>query len=756
MSDGSSALLAGMPPGPSNSVEMATIWLNAARQGNDAWVDECGKRQISCHYLWRDTAILKNLALFGYLSMAFFEKPAWCRANPLLCKRARESNTMMSISVLDDAVSNSLNIFFLLCITFHDLLRWQALGKAHSLNSWGKLHAVALFAALCDSVVALWIHSGVVPGYARLSRLLRPLVLLTCSHTVRQTVTHVVMSVPGFFSVWLTMAFFIFISMWVSLVVFAENPLGGVDGQGFQSWPQAAYSLWIAYTTANFPNVMIPGYNQNRWVFGFFCFYMLIQLFLLENMLLAVVYDAYKSSLQTSLSNFHQKRLNSIKHAYFHLKDDAGLVRIQTWLVFFKSYCDPGDQIATLEEARADRVILRRTRHMFEALNLWDNVKAKRGLDNDEFVLVCEVLCDTSFQMLQRRRRSRGPVMLRFGPWSVSWDLFVDLFVLLELIVACAQTVSFTYDFDDSSLQPSSWYFIVLSLFSVLFAFDVSWRIWSEGTKDFWMSRPFQNRFEFFTVYTLFFGSFLSFFIEQGSFALRGLVLLRMARIDRLIARMGMMKKFGNVMTSLSQAYLQIALLLAMFFYAYAAVGVELFGGLIDTDNILLTGSQYVSANYWSLSWNDFPSSMVALFALMIANNWFILSDAIMRVSSNWAIVYFVSFFVFTHHIVLNILVALILDVSAIFDVEVTEDEKVGSLSGSLGSNQRTPHEHVVRAEQFSQARLLGGILNNREDARVSQVRGRVSATPLTSIEFSWTDPTGDRSPRNSREVQGE
>jgi len=462
----------------------------------------------------------------------------------------------------------------------------------------------------------------------------------------------------------------------------------------------------------------------------FFLFYMVITMLFLKNTLLGSVYDSYKNALKISLSNFEGKRLNSINHAFFHLQDEQGLVQMRTWLVFFKSYCHPRHEIATLVEARADNVILQRTRHMFEALDLWDGVKTRRGLNDAEFSLVCEVLCDTSFKSLQRRGRSRGTVMLRLCRCSVSWDLVVDFFVLLELIVACAQTVRFTYHFDDTSLRPSSWYSLVLCGFSVLFAFDVSWRMWLDGVRGFW--RSFQNRFDFFTVFTLFCGSIAVFFFENTTL-LRTLVLLRMARIEKLMARMGTMQRLAVLVTRLTESYAQITLLLAIIFYAFAIFGVEVFGGLIDRRNPHLEGSVYAQSDYWTLNWNDIPSALVSLFALMIANNWCILADAIMRVSSNWAIVYFVSFYVVTHHIALNILMALILDVSAKFDLEMTQDEKFDRAMLSraqdegLGESQvLKPRQHAVRKHRFSKARLLGGILNKRESGMLDRVQGHV------------------------------
>lgn len=206
-----------------------------------------------------------------------------------------------------------------------------------------------------------------------------------------------------------------------------------------------------------------------------------------------------------------------------------------------------------------------------------------------------------------------------------------------------------------------------------------------------------------------------------------------MARIEKLMARMGTMQKLAVLVTKLTESYAQITLLLAIIFYAFAIFGVEVFGGLIDRSNPHLKGSVYAQSDYWTMNWNDIPSALVSLFALMIANNWCILADAVMRVSSGWAIIYFVSFYVVTHHIALNILMALILDVSAKFDLEMTEDEKFDRAMLSLAQDEGLdesqlpkPRQHAVRKHRFSKARLLGGILNKRESGHLDRVQGHV------------------------------
>ena len=52
-------------------------------------------------------------------------------------------------------------------------------------------------------------------------------------------------------------------------------------------------SLFIALTTANFPDVMMPAYARLRFASVFFLIYMCFGLYFLQNLVLAVVYQSF-------------------------------------------------------------------------------------------------------------------------------------------------------------------------------------------------------------------------------------------------------------------------------------------------------------------------------------------------------------------------------------------------------------------------------------------------------------------------------
>ena len=71
-----------------------------------------------------------------------------------------------------------------------------------------------------------------------------------------------------------------------------------------------------------------------------------------------------------------------------------------------------------------------------------------------------------------------------------------------------------------------------------------------------------------------------------------------------------------------------------------------------------------IPALYYLMNFNDFGASFVTLFHIMIVNNWFVTCDMFSDiVGNNWPRVYFISFWVFTVLIMLNLVISFVLEI---------------------------------------------------------------------------------------------
>ena len=99
---------------------------------------------------------------------------------------------------------------------------------------------------------------------------------------------------------------------------------------------------------------------------------------------------------------------------------------------------------------------------------------------------------------------------------------------------------------------------------------------------------------------------------------------------------------------------------------AFAAAGVTVFGGQVHLNSTVLAGMVKTGAfpdTYYYMNFNDFPSSILTLFTLLIVNNWFLVMDGVVAVTgTQWSRAYFVFFYVVGVMMALNLVLAIILE----------------------------------------------------------------------------------------------
>mmetsp|Transcript_22023 Transcript_22023/g.27038 ORF Transcript_22023/g.27038 Transcript_22023/m.27038 type:complete len:200 (+) Transcript_22023:652-1251(+) len=144
---------------------------------------------------------------------------------------------------------------------------------------------------MIDLGFALWmIKRPMVSAY------MRPLVVGTFMKSIRENAYTLCKDLRDA-SVVLAMIF-IFLAFY-SLICFFfyQGSYGGFIY--FSSMPEAYYQLLILLTTANFPDIMLPAYQQNFWNCLLFVSFLLVGLYFLMNVLLANVYFKFKVRLQS-------------------------------------------------------------------------------------------------------------------------------------------------------------------------------------------------------------------------------------------------------------------------------------------------------------------------------------------------------------------------------------------------------------------------------------------------------------------------
>jgi two pore calcium channel protein len=142
---------------------------------------------------------------------------------------------------------------------------------------------------------------------------------------------------------------------------------------------------------------------------------------------------------------------------------------------------------------------------------------------------------------------------------------------------------------------------------------------------------------------------------------------IRLLRLMRFIRYFAISKRLrviaGTFLTVVPLAMVQFAIVL-LWYYGYGEIGMYLFGGKLVRENEALNGTDYKALNFYEVSnFNNIINSFLTQYHLTVVNNWHVTMRAGIAVTSRWAVIYFVVFWLMTIIILMNLVVATVLDV---------------------------------------------------------------------------------------------
>lgn len=678
----------------------AVIWAEKAKHGSSKWVKSCRKDQLEYFWLFRRTAWMTTVAKWVLILTTVFEVPSWCHGSKAICEQHYASlEYSWHAPILPKGVSFLLVTVCWVALGFRMFLQYKAHGKAFELTRWHKFAVAVLGVGLVGTFVSFFFGFG-----NELSVICRPFMFLCVSKKLRQNCEQIYEALWSFIDVIASLFIAVGVFVWVGVVLFKNTSEGN---QYFETWPNALASMWIYFTTSNCPNVFVPGYNDNRYSFIYFFVFLILTMYLIANVLLASVYDAYKDTVTKYYKNFNRNRREGLSRAFFHLSHE-GVISRETWEQFFLLFCDPRIGGVIVEDSSQMEYNLWRAHTI---LDFYHDVKTtNEGLTQSDFTSIMGVFCDHEIFVPARKPpeiRSYNEVMtamynfykngVKVCGTVLMWDQLVDIVILVASLLTFVQCI-FIVSPNFLSLvdEPIFW---VLFLVTWFYSIAISTKIALIGVDRFWNTNHVQHRSDFVIVLAMFVVSNVYvLFYRSNPLLQRIILLLNLLRGLRLLKYVKALQHLGHLVLRISQAFIQMLMLLFLVFYVFAIIGQWCFGGLIYASNPVLAGSQFQSSDYWALNFNDLPSGLVTLFALMVVNNWYVVSSGYLLVAGKYeylAAAYFVLFFVVCNLVVLNILVAIILDASAKFN-EFNE-EMAGSKVLRSDSHSNISAETMLR-----------------------------------------------------------
>lgn len=152
-------------------------------------------------------------------------------------------------------------------------------------------------------------------------------------------------------------------------------------------------------------------------------------------------------------------------------------------------------------------------------------------------------------------------------------------------------------------------------------------------------------------------------------------ILLRMLRIFTFLSELEQWRFFVRTLKVLKGPFFNLTFTLYSLYFFYIILGMHIYGGKITTYEIAklfdLNPDFDASPDYMWLNFNDFLGGLITLFSMQLFNNWQFIFDQFNFVIDDLMLstVYFLSFMVMSTYVIINILMAFIIDVYTSIEV---------------------------------------------------------------------------------------
>ena len=145
--------------------------------------------------------------------------------------------------------------------------------------------------------------------------------------------------------------------------------------------------------------------------------------------------------------------------------------------------------------------------------------------------------------------------------------------------------------------------------------------------------------------------------------ALEVMVMVRILRLSVYLEEIKTFRIIMQTLKSLLSPFWSVLTVLFSIFYIYALIGMFLFGGKVTMETEEIRNNDTTPDNWALMNFNDFASSFVTLFGLMVVNNWMITAEMYVRIADNKAVLlFFVTFYILAVLVGLNIIVCFAID----------------------------------------------------------------------------------------------
>ena len=607
--------------------------------------------------LYKSIRILRNFFLYFYGVVMLFERPWFCYDGTTIplpgwytfIENCDEKIEFMSIPFLNNNLLRVIEIIQIIFIIITQILKYKDEYKIRKANvginkSYNIIQIIlfsSLFLSLVDLIVSLCIKKFPIVNF-----ILRPFNYIYMIRRLRMNWINILKVIyktkNAYFVLFLNM-----ITFGVIGYIFFRKDKGF-----FESIVESILQLYILLSTCNFPDIMLEAMTFSKFAIIYFVVYISINIFILLSYLKTLYttkyYEVNKNDCLDIIKNVINNKHN--KHIYygkqfneFILKQKA-LYKLSeeeynNLLILFNlydNYSDTFNKLTRITEKLNEREIMSKVKYGDYIL------KSKKV---EMIVTTICIICTAALFFKN--------IFALIFQFLVSLCLFYEPYILIK-------SLGINRFFKHHGNRVI---FLIFNLFVLIYVIYL-FIIFKDKDKE---QEQFHNVYKIFEIF----------------------VSLRTIRLFVFLDKFRIIKNIYIIIRVSKEMLYRNLLLLYSFFLLFSTISMLLTGGNIHKkafDN----NKESIPKEYVYINFNDFASSYIACFCLMMINNLNILVKSLTYQSRHKMFFqfYFATFYFLSTLILINIIQTLLLEMYLISDHSLSDEDKKNKKPDDIQENK--------------------------------------------------------------------
>lgn len=535
-------------------------------------------------------------------------------------------------------------------------------------------------------------------GFPYFAAMARVGIILSFARTLRSSFKSLIKDLIDSFAILMTIFTYILIFS-LTVYYFYKPTAEGI--LNFATIRDAYRNMTILFTTANYPDIFLMGMDVNYFNCLLFMFFMLVGLYFLTNLLVANVFNKYQQRLQNKRHKRKKDRIHYIEIIFNrHDKDRNGYLEHRESKAFLADIFDfdynneyhrdtATKIIEILNDEDRDTALNRHAINQHDS-NHQSSANSKIYLKAvlqffalPNFTDIADLENISSLQTIAGRG-GHEPAYAEEFPIEPREKGFFDgwIQVVLILLNVLVTVVFILNDQFKSDKRVRSGFWRMLSLpFTAVFFVEAAMGIFSSDGATIFREKKLLilevicqavSIWAYIMMYTD--GTEMQY--ATGASMLSFAFLLRNLRISVLLQERREFKVITEMIMKMTVPFLYMLACLYIVYYIFAIIGMYGLGGVIQQPNFHSEGG--IPNNlYYLVNFNDLGMAMNTLYAFMIINNWPAITDMMVNASGSvWPRIYFMAFYILVQWILLNIVIAMMLDIFTNVETQLDSEEK--------------------------------------------------------------------------------